>query len=135
MAENSQEMQSLQEIADRLLWPLWLGIPKEYKQKYLRNIWQQFESNIRSAAYTDTLVKFYEKIKRRLGIEIIRKNGADVLNFLKASNAKETLQALRSETAILVLMVQNRNNERKEQYEKNKSNKIDWMKDEQEWLV
>lgn len=101
----------------------------------MRNIWQQFESNIRSAAYTDTLVKFYEKIKRRLGIEIIRKNGADVLNFLKASNAKETLQALRSETAILVLMVQNRNNERKEQYEKNKSNKIDWMKDEQEWLV
>lgn len=105
-------------IANDLLYPLWRGIDSGYKAKYARNIWQQFEDNIRSAAYTSKLGMFVDSISRRLSISV---RGEDVerLNLaLAAGNDRETLKLLRDETTLLVLMVRLKNDERKAECEK-----------------
>ena len=114
-------MPTHQEIADDLLTPLWQGISPEYKSKYRRSIWQQFEDNIRSAAYTAKLSTFLSKITQRLGVEIAGRHVQQVTVLMDNAEDKAVLKMLRDETALLVLMVRVANEERKEKYEqKNK---------------
>ncbi|WP_414647349.1 hypothetical protein, partial [Chthonomonas sp.] len=49
---KEKRMMQLQEIVDGLLWPIWRGVPPAYKKKYSRTIWEQFENQIRSSAYS-----------------------------------------------------------------------------------
>lgn len=98
----------------RLLIPLWRGIPADYKRKYARNIWQQFEDNIRAAAYTSRLSKFINSICLKLQIQIA---GGDVaaVSILLTADEKTLLRQLRTEAATLVLMVRLENEKRKEE--------------------
>jgi len=103
----------LDDIARDLLGPLWRGISSDYKSKYMRNIWEQFENNICSAAYTARLPKFMQHMRRRLGL-IPRAEDLDALHrILNCGQDKAVLAALRGETAYLVLLARIENDERK----------------------
>lgn len=107
-------MDNLESIALNLLDPIWLGVAKEYKQKYSLSIWQQFEDNIRSAAYTSNLSKFLNGICQKLGVEFRKQDISKVNEFLKENRDKEILQSLRDETTTLVLIVRVNNEKRRE---------------------
>jgi hypothetical protein len=103
-----------QRVAEELLWPIWRGMPDAYKIKYARSIWQQFEDNIRSAAYTSSPALFFERICRRLGVELRAEDLARVTAIL-ADDPKPLLQILREEATMLTLLCRLKNQERKEQ--------------------
>lgn len=104
-----------QQIERCLLTPIWRGIPADYKRKY-QNIWEQFENNIKSAAYTAELPKFLSKITQRLGVAIHDADITVMTAFLSTAPARETLHALRDDTALLVLMVRVENEKRKDKF-------------------
>lgn len=107
------------EQAAELLGIIWRGIPTDYKSRYRMSIWQQFEDNIRSAAYTSNLGKFLSSLCLKLNANIGR-NGDDRVRadaILQEAGAKATLKLLREETTLLVLMVRVANQERREAWE------------------
>lgn len=103
-----------EELAERLLTPLWRGIDTDYKRKYARGIWTQWEDNIRSAAYTAKLSTFLSKITIRLAIEIHKDDTESVSRVIQSGEDKAILKMLRDETTLLVLLVRVANEERKE---------------------
>jgi len=107
------------EQAANLLAIIWKGIPADYKSRYRMNIWQQFEDNIRSAAYTSNLGKFVNSLCSKLSAQIGR-NGEDraaAKAILQQADARAMLKLLREETTLLVLMVRVVNQERREVWE------------------
>lgn len=106
-----------EEVAHSLLTPLWRGISNDYKAKYARNIWRQFEDNIRSAAYTARASEFLSKITMRLGITLHEAEAIkQVLDLIGSGQDRALLKMLRDDATLLVLMVRADNEERKEQY-------------------
>lgn len=99
-----------------LLTPLWRGLSAEYKAKYARNIWQQFEDNIRAAAYTSRLSRFYNSICSRLEISLTAADLPDVLAGITHDDERRLLRQLREETATVVLMVRLENEARKDEW-------------------
>lgn len=91
----------------------------DYKSRYRRNIWQQFEDNIRSAAYTSDLGKFLNVLCLKLNANIGHTNEdrvrAEVI--LHEADARDLLKRFREETTLLVLMVRVANQERREAWE------------------
>lgn len=104
-------------VALSLLIPLWRGIPGDYKRKYARNIWQQFEDNIRSAAYTASLSKFVNSICSRMQIVTAADDLPAVNAALNAGQDRVILRQIRDEATILVLMVRLENDKRKKEWE------------------
>lgn len=112
-----------EELAERLLTPLWRGIDPDYKRKYARSIWPQFEDNLRSAAYTAKLSTFLAKITTRLAVEIRGEDAESVAAVIQSGNDKVLLKMLRDETTLLVLLVRVANDERKAKVEAKKQTK------------
>jgi hypothetical protein len=106
-----------EELAEKLLTPLWRGIPVEYKAKYARTIWEQFENNIRNAAYTARLPQFLQNIKARLDLSITEARVAGVIEIISdEAQARKILKMLREDTTLLVLFVRAANEERREAF-------------------
>jgi len=101
------------EIAEKILWPIWRGIPDGYKAKYARNIWQQLENNLRSAAYTSDLARFAEKIRLSLDVQFRKADIAIFTEAITTGDARAVLKQIRDETTYLVLLVRVRNDERR----------------------
>jgi len=102
----------------KMLIPLWRGISGDYKQKYVRNIWDQFENQIRAAAYTSSVSKFISSLCSRLQIQISSDDVSDTLSALNASDERKLLRQLRDEAPTLVLIVRLENDKRKAAWEK-----------------
>lgn len=100
-------------IAESLLTPIWRGISPEYKSKYRQNIWQQFEDNIRSAAYTSRLPAWLDTMCRRMDVTIRPEHAALMKPIFGLCMDRLILRALRDETTLLVLLVRVANEERK----------------------
>lgn len=107
-----------EEIADNLLTPLWQGIDAGYKKRYALNIWQQFEDNIRSAAYTARASDFLSRIKMRLGITIYSEDVEKIAGVIVAGEDRSLLRMLREDTTLLVLLVRVANEARRAEWEK-----------------
>lgn len=105
-----------EEVATGLLTPLWRGIPSDYKKKYARNIWEQFENNIRSAAYTARAPEFLSKITQRLGVTFQGVDAERVSAIVGGGHDRTLLKMLRDDTTYLVLLVRADNEERKEEF-------------------
>lgn len=105
-----------QALAEKLLWPLWRGIGDDFKDRYKKTIWEQFENNIRSAAYTAKLSTFLANITGRLSINIQAKHLQDVNEVVSSNLDREILTMLREETTYLVMIVHLKNQERKEAF-------------------
>ncbi len=104
-----------------LLIPLWRGIPADYKRKYARNIWQQFEDNIRAAAYTASLSKFVNSLCSRMSVVIAGNDLEAVSAALNANSDRTLLRQMRDEATTLVLMVRLENDKRKAAWEARKA--------------
>lgn len=101
-----------------LLIPLWRGLAADYKTQYARNIWQQYEDNIRNAAYTNSLNKFVSSICSRLPITIRGDDVAGINDVLNAGQDRALLKLLRGETTTLTLMVRLENDKRRSEWRK-----------------
>lgn len=97
----------------QLLWAVWRGMPPDYKSRYRRTIWQQFENEVRAAAYTSRLGKFINSLCRKLGVTL----NASVEPILNSGQDRALLKLLRDETTLLVLMVRVRNEARRDEWE------------------
>lgn len=106
----------MHERAAELLIAIWRGMPNDYKSKYRRTIWRQFEDNVKSAAYTSNLGKFSNSICSKLGIQIEAADSANVEAILNSGNDRLLLKLLREETTLLVLMVRVANQERRDEW-------------------
>jgi len=104
----------MHQTAADLLTAIWRGIPNNYKSRYRRNIWQQFEDNVRSSAYTSNLGKFVSTLCWKLQAQIGGEDSADVERILNGGHDRALLKLLREETTLLVLMVRVANQERQE---------------------
>jgi hypothetical protein len=111
------------EITATLLKIIWRGIPADYKSRYRMTVWEQFENEIRSAAYTSSLAKFISSICSRLRVDRGRTVGERAVadNILQTADDRSFLRMLREETTLLVLMVRVDNEEKRNEWiEKNK---------------
>lgn len=104
------------ELAESLIAPLWRGISNDYKRKYSLKIWQQFEDNLRSAAYTSRASEFLSRITTRLGIEIAAADVKKVADTINSGADKQILKMLREDSSLLVLLVRVANEEKKEKF-------------------
>ena len=116
-------MDELREQATDLLWTVWRGIPPDYKSRYRRNIWQQFEDRVRSAAYTSNLGKFVNSLCLSLGATVgrasIDRETAD--KVLNSGNDAILLKLLRDETTLIVLKVRLRNEQAQQVYKERRA--------------
>jgi len=125
------ERDALRQQAVDLLHVLWRGIPNSFKSRYRMSIWQQFEDNIRSAAYTDNLPKFGNTLCLNLGASC----GANAEDrtiadgVLNGGHDRQILKLLREETTYLVLRVRLRQQERREAWVESQAEETD------EWEV
>lgn len=107
------------ERAADLLAAVWRGVPAAYKSRYRMSIWQQFEDQIRAAAYTNNLGKFVNSLCSKLGATVGR-NGEErqqAMTVLETAEAGPLLKLMREETTLLVLMVRTKNQERRDEWE------------------
>lgn len=109
-------MTGTHEKAAALLMTIWRGIPPDYKSRYRRTIWQQFEDNVRAAAYTSNLGKFINSICSKLQAQIKADDSAEAEGILNCGQDRALLKLLREETTLLVLMVRVANQERQEEW-------------------
>ena len=107
----------MHETAADLLEAIWQGMSSEYKSRYRRTIWGQFENTVRAAAYTNNLGKFINSLCLKINSQIPGKHTARVNEILKSGDDKAMLKLLRDETTYHVLIVRVRNQERREQFE------------------
>lgn len=101
----------MEEKAVTLLETIWRGIPADYKSRYRMTIWQQFEDQIRSAAYTDNLGKFVNSLCYKLNATIGRNQAEreQAMSVLSSTaDARPLLKLMREQTSLLVLMVRMR---------------------------
>lgn len=106
------------EMTATLLKLIWRGVPADYKSKYRMTIWDQYENEIRSAAYTSDLGKFVSRLCSRLNASIGKteaERGA-ANELLQSLDNKVTLKLLREQTTLLVLMVRVDNQEKQDEW-------------------
>jgi len=111
-------MTELHDKVAELLLVIWRGVPLDYKRKYM-NIWEQFENNIRAAAYTSNLSKFANSLCLKMNAQA-GKNKAERVRaeqLLAELDSRETLKMLREETTLLVLIVRNAVQEKRAAWE------------------
>jgi hypothetical protein len=107
------EMEPIYWTALQLVAPLWRGLDPDYKGKYRRTIWGQFENQIRSAAYTTTLSLWYSRICARLPIDLREADGAAVQAIVLGGEDRTLLRLLRDEAPTLVTMLRVENEARR----------------------
>ena len=103
--------------AQHLLVPIWRGIPSSYKRHYRRTIWQQFEDNLRSAAYTSSLSKMLSTLCARLGVEVHRETVASVMAIIQSGLDTPLRKMLRDEAVTCVLLVRLEHEQRQSVWE------------------
>lgn len=99
-----------------LLWPLWRGIDATYKMSYAQNIWDQFETRIRSSSREPTLAAFVSQIKRRMQIRIHQDDMQRVEALCASGRDRYLLTMLYKELGLLVIKVRLLNEERKQDF-------------------
>lgn len=106
-------------MAATLLKIIWRGIPSDYKSRYRMTIWEQFENEIRSAAYTGSLAKFINSICSHLRADIGKTEAERAIaeEILRTADDRVMLKLLREETTLLVLMVRVDNEEKRAEWE------------------
>ena len=121
------------DVADEFLYAFWRCMSDDYKERYKRNIWEQFENGVRSAAYTSRLTEFLTKIKKMLPIELQLQYMKAINKIVNSGCDKQVLNWIRNETAYLVMRVRIRNEERndayKERTKKRKEGEIEGIRD------
>lgn len=107
---------SQQEIGEHLLFPLFRSLSADYKKKYVKDVWDQFENNLRASAYTAKLTTFFENTTRTMPIKFEQQYAEAAMRILNSGLDKQILTWLRDETTYLVLIARMKNEERKDDF-------------------
>ena len=107
-------MDEIYPLALALVTPLWRGLSAEYKTKYRRTIWGQFENQIRSAAYTTTLSLWYSRVCSRLPIDVRAEDTEDLRVYLTSGQDRALLRIFREEAPTIVTLLRVENEARRE---------------------
>ncbi|RMF24064.1 MAG: hypothetical protein D6765_12225 [Bacteroidetes bacterium] len=107
-----------EQIAEKLLLPLWRGLDEQYKSRYVRNIWEQFENNLLAASYTSTLSEFVQNLTGMMPIQVQAKDMKDLLAVTESGQDYDVLELLREHTTTLVMITRLMNQDRKLSYQK-----------------
>lgn len=99
-----------------MIYPLFRCLSEDYKRRYVRNIWEQFENGIRAAAYTGRLTVFLENITGTLPIEIQAQYLKGITGVIQSGQDEAILEWLREETTYLTMLARLMNQDRKEQH-------------------
>lgn len=103
-------------VAENLLWPLWRCVDDSYKDRYKREIWEQFENAIRSAAYTAKLTTFITNFKNRIPVNLEAQYMSLIRTIIECGLDSDVLNWLRDETTYLVMITRLMNQDRKDSY-------------------
>ena len=119
LTTTKSKEQELRQMAANLLMAIWRGIPADYKSKYRMNIWEQFENQVRSAAYTSNLAKFANSISLKLAatIGVTPEEREQAERILNSGQDRALLKIMREQTTILVLMLRVENQARRDEWE------------------
>jgi len=98
-----------EEIAEKLLYPMWRCVPADYKERYRADAWTHFENFVRSAAAKKDLKQFFEQFKRTMPFEWQQQFSKPVLGIINCGRDREALGMIRSECAYLILLVRQLN--------------------------
>lgn len=102
-----------EEIADRLIYPLWRCVASDFKDKYKGDAWGMFENFLKSSACSENLKKFFDQFKRLIPFEWQHQHEKSVLEVLQSGNDYEILTAIREECSYLVLLTRQLNQQLK----------------------
>lgn len=106
-------MTDTHDAAVALLAPIWRGIPADYKTKYSYTIWDQFQHQVQSAAYTSSLPKFLHRICSRLSVSLAEIGLPDVAGVCASGHDRAILRIYREEAAYVVTLLRLAHEERK----------------------
>jgi len=120
MADVHKEVSITHElVAEKLLWPLWRCVDDSYKDRYKREIWEQFENAIRSAAYTAKLTTFLTNFKNRIPVTLEAQYMPLIRTVIECGLDRDVLNWLRDETTYLVMITRLMNQDRKDNFKTN----------------
>ena len=91
-----------------LAWILWRGMDPDYKRKYARVIWDQFQARLAGEAQTcATLGEYVNALSDKLGVQALGlTEDLDILDStLNSGKDREILRMMREETALIVVKV------------------------------
>jgi hypothetical protein len=107
-------------MAVTLAWALWRGMDADYKRKYARVVWDQFQTRLQGEAMTTAdLGQYVSSVSSKLGVAHLGEGGdlEEIDAILRAGQDRPVLRALRDRTALVVVRVRLLNEARKEEYE------------------
>ena len=102
-------------MATELAWALWRGMDPNYKRRYARVIWDQFQARLQGEAMaTSNLGTFVNSASSKLGVlSLGRKADLPALDeILNSGQDRAVLRLLREETALIVVKIRLLNEER-----------------------
>jgi len=107
-------------MATEIAWALWRGMSPDYKRRYARVIWDQFQSRLQGEAMaTSSLGTFVNSACSKLGVVSLgRRDDLGTLDgILNSGQDRLVLRLLREETALIVVKVRLMNEERRAEIE------------------
>lgn len=107
---------SQEDVANRLLWPLWRCLDEGYKDRYKREIWDHFENAVRSAAYTGKLSTYLSNFQGRIPTTLQLQHMKDINSIVSSGQDVVILDWLRDETTYMVMLVRLKNQTRREDW-------------------
>jgi hypothetical protein len=105
-----------EEIAEKMVYPLWRCIKPDFKEKYRADAWGMFENFLKSSACQADLMKFFDQFKRLIPYDGQHNYEKSILEVLQSGQDAQILSKFRSECSYLVLLARSMNEERKEQF-------------------
>lgn len=102
------------QVAEKLLWPLWRCVDDSYKDRYKRDIWEQFENAVRSAAYTGQLKTYLSNFKSRIPVVYEQQYIKTINSVIELGQDELILDWLRDETTYLVMLVRLKNQDKRD---------------------
>lgn len=101
------------QIATLILSAIWSAIDWETVSPSRRmNIYKEFASKVKSAAASQSLSVFFERLLQKMGIGGISQFQNDTIASILKANNPEVLQAFREETQFLVILLRQQNEEK-----------------------
>lgn len=120
---SNQLLAAQTDVAENLLYHLFKCISSDYKKKYAKEIWSQFEHTIRACSYTSKFSNFIEAFCKKLPNEYYQSAlaVAAVSEMTVKYEERDLLRWMRESTTLMVTMVRVKNDELKSTYlDKNK---------------
>ena len=103
-----------QQVAERLLWPLWRCVSDDYKKRYARDVWDHFENAVRSASYTGNLRTYLSNFQARIPVDLQAQYLKSIVSVVESGADDDILDWLRDDTTYLCMIVRLLNQDRKE---------------------